>query len=114
LIGDGSGTGSSSQSGLGFHRLDGAAAGTTQTANTFSNIAIYIPNYSVTGAKSSSAELVTENNATSAALIIAAALCADTAAITSLLIATDGNLIEGSIISLYSITKGSDGIVTTS
>ena len=85
------------------------------TANTFGNGRIYIPNYTAAVAKSVSSEATTENNATTSLIYMNAALWNNTAAITSLMItASTGSFIAGSTISLYKITKGSDGIVTTS
>ena len=86
------------------------------TANTFANSSIYIPNYTATTAKSVSIDAVSENNATLSFQAIHAGVWSDTAAITSILFTrlAGGNLVSGSTISLYGITKGSDGIVTTS
>jgi hypothetical protein len=92
-------------------------SGATSTANTFGNGSIYIPNYTSTNAKSYSADSVSENNATFAIQSLIAGLWnpSPNVAITSLSIAAgNGNLVAGSTISLYKITKGSDGIVTTS
>jgi hypothetical protein len=91
-----------------------AAAGVT--ADTFGNLSIYIPNYAGSTNKSWSGDSVYENNATVANQVIFANLLSNTAAITSLLFESDtsSNFISGSTISLYGITKGSDGIVTTS
>jgi hypothetical protein len=85
------------------------------TANTFNNISITIPNYTISSNKNYLAENVTENNAATAYQHSVAGLWSNTAAITSLAIsAATGNLSTGSTISLYKITKGSDGIVTVS
>jgi hypothetical protein len=84
------------------------------TANTFGNASFYIPNYTASQNKSVSVDSVTENNATAAIPAIHASLIANTAAITSLTFDAIGDLVTGSTISLYKITKGSDGIVTTS
>jgi hypothetical protein len=86
------------------------------TANTFGNAAVYIPNYSGNTAKSISTDTVTENNGTAAFQSLIAALWNDTSAITSLTFipTVTYNFEAGSTISLYKITKGSDGIVTTS
>jgi hypothetical protein len=85
------------------------------TANTFGNAMFYIPNYAGATNKSVSVDSVTENNATEAHQYLTAALWSNTAAITSLtLLAGTGDLAAGTRISLYKITKGSDGIVTTS
>ena len=89
---------------------------TTATANTFGNASIYIPNYTSAVAKSVSSDSVTENNATRAIQSIHAALYSGTSAITSFsLFDVNGtNFATGTSASLYGITKGSDGIVTTS
>jgi hypothetical protein len=86
------------------------------TSNTFSNDSIYIPNYTGSTQKSTSSESVYENNATAADQYIVAGLWTGTDAITSIqfAVAVGGNFLAGSTISLYKITKGSDGIVTTS
>jgi hypothetical protein len=109
LTGDGAGPGSSNQSGLNFHRLDGSGAGTGQTANTFSSFSFYIPNYAGSATKTTSFDGVTENNATASHQTIAAGLFNSTAAITSVLIDSDGNFVQHTIASLYGITKGSGG-----
>ena len=46
------------------------ANGGNSTTSTFSNVSIYIPNYTSTGVKSISADSVAENNATAAFLAI--------------------------------------------
>jgi hypothetical protein len=85
------------------------------TSNTFGNAALYIPNYTSSANKSLSGDGVAENNATQAFQRIAALLWSNTAAITSLSVYPDvGNFVIGSTVSLYGITKGTDGIVTTS
>jgi len=89
-------------------------ASTGTTTNTFSNTQIYIPNYTGSTAKSYSSDSVTENNSTEAYQTLIAGRWSETAAITSLKITVANTLDAGSIISLYKITKGSDGIVTTS
>jgi hypothetical protein len=95
-------------------RYIGVATGSTDTANTFSNGRLTIPNYSGSTNKSFSSDDVSENNGSVAFPSIVAGLWSNTAAITSLTITISGNLAVGSTISLYKITKGSDGIVTTS
>jgi hypothetical protein len=87
----------------------------TDTSNTFGNATLYIPNYSGNANKTISSDSVNENNATQAFQRLHSGLWSDTAAITSLgFTLLSGNLAIGSTISLYKITKGSDGIVTTS
>jgi len=95
-------------------RYAGNATDAAHTANVFSNIMTYIPNYTGGANKSYSTDSVTENNGTGAYQDLVAGLWSNTAAITSLAIASSpGDLVAGSTISLYKITKGSDGIVTT-
>ena len=87
----------------------------TSTADTFGNSLVYVPNYTAATNKSVSVDLVTENNATQAFPGIVAALWSDTAAITTLELTTsNGNLVAGSTVSLYTITKGSSGGVVVS
>jgi len=89
----------------------------TSTANTFNNFQIYVPNYKSSVNKSASADSVVGNNATEARLVFTAYTQTITAPITqvSVFSNTNGtNWVAGSIVSLYGITAGSDGIVTTS
>jgi len=92
----------------------GGIARSTSTANTFGNGSIYVSNYTSSSAKSISGDGVGENNETTAHQRLAAGLWNDTSAITSLKIVGFANFVEFSSASLYKITKGSDGIVTTS
>jgi len=85
------------------------------TSNTFSNSTIYITNYTASNAKSITVDTVTEQNTTLALAAITRGLWNNTAAITSLTIVPTANNFEGgSTISLYKITKGTDGIVVVS
>ena len=86
------------------------------TSNTFSNNSLYIPNYVGSTNKSFSADGVFENNATTARQQITAGLWSNTASITSIGFTVGGGttFVSGSTISLYKITKGSDGITTVS
>jgi hypothetical protein len=87
-----------------------------RTANTFGNATIYIANYAGATNKSISIDGVEENNGTDAISTLTAGLWSNTAAITSvdLVCASAGTWQSGSIVSIYGILKGSDGIVTTS
>ena len=108
------GSGSSVVSDTSPEPLDG---GSTTTANTFSNIQIYIPNYaSTTQFKSFSADGVFENNATTAFQSIIAGLYSSNTAVTSVTLSLDTGplFVEHSSASLYGITAGSDGIVAVS
>jgi hypothetical protein len=85
------------------------------TASTFSNCSVYIPNYAGATNKSFSIDAVIENNATEGQQQILAGLWSNTAAISSfLLVPGSGNFAAGSMVSLYGILKGSDGLVTVS
>jgi hypothetical protein len=111
LFGQGSGSGGSGSYSDLYFWLPSANA----TSNTFGNISIYIPNYSGTTTKSTSHDIVTENNGTFTYNMIFAGLWNSTAAITSLQVAPFGtNLAQFSSASLYGILKGSDGVTTVS
>jgi hypothetical protein len=85
------------------------------TANTFGNVSVYISNYTGSQNKSVSVDSVAENNATLAFHGIRAGLWSSSSAVTSLtFVPIAGSFVSGSIASLYKITKGTDGIVTTS
>jgi hypothetical protein len=89
--------------------------GATSTSNTFGNASFYVPNYAGNTNKSVSIDSVTENNGIAAYQSLTAGLWSNTAAITQFNIYSAGqNFVSGTTISLYTITKGSDGIVTTS
>jgi len=86
------------------------------TANTFGNLTAYIANYTAATNKFVSVDFVTENNATQAFQEIHNLVWSNTSAITSFTLTTTNgfNFKIGTIISLYGVLKGSDGIVTTS
>ena len=108
------GNGSAASSGTSSD-VDFVINASSATSNTFGNASLYIPNYAGSTNKSMSSDSVNENNATESYQRIHAGVWSDTAAITSLgFTILSGNLVAGSTISLYKITKGSDGIVTTS
>jgi hypothetical protein len=115
LFGLGSGTPSSTSTTTTYVAF-AYSTGTSATASTFGSSAVYIPNYTGSTTKSVSMDSVSENNATTAIQALTAALWTGTAAITSLRLFLPGgeNLLADSTASLYKITKGSDGIVTTS
>jgi hypothetical protein len=89
----------------------------TSTANTFSNIEVYILNYSVTTRnKSWSADGVTENNGTNAYPSIVAGLYASNSAVTSITLVNETGtaFLQNSSATLYGITAGSSGGVVVS
>lgn len=114
LYGNGSSAGSSS----GSDAYVGRTAPATATANTFSNVCIYIPNYAGATNKSYSSDSVDENNGTSAYQIILAGLWSNTAAITSLSLSDYGGggvqFTQYSSATLYGVLKGSSGGVVVS
>ena len=115
LEGNGSSAAAFSNAGGGTKIYSGVINWNTSTANTFSSFSFYIPNYAGATNKSVSIDQVTEDNGTTSWQTILAGLWANTSAITSTrFFVTTGNLAIGTTISLYKITKGSDGIVTTS
>ncbi len=101
LVGDGSSAFSQNPS-----RIDSYINSADETANTFSNTAIYISNYGSSAAKSFSLDGVMENNATSAYQTITAGVQTDTAAITSIQLdqAFGSNFVQHSTASLYIIS----------
>jgi hypothetical protein len=81
----GSGSAASSSDVSAVARLfTGAMTDTGQTANTFANAEIYIPNYTSSNTKSASSDGVQENNATAATMGMWAGQWTGTAAITSI------------------------------
>lgn len=80
----------------------------TSTANTFGNLEIYIPNYAGSTFKLISSDAVNENNATGAFSVLTSWLWSDTAAITSITLASDGasnNFAEYSTAYLYGVSN---------
>jgi hypothetical protein len=82
-------------------------------ANTFSNTSVYLPNYTSSRNKNYIVEATAEANATQAFQQIIAGLWSQTAAITSLTVRSDSDLVSGSSVSLYKITKGSSTVVVS-
>jgi hypothetical protein len=89
-------------------QMIGDMDGSGQTANTFNNIEVYIPNYTSSNYKSFSSDGVNENNATTAYQQFNANLWSDTSAITSIQITnrTGGRLfVQYSTAYLYGISN---------
>jgi hypothetical protein len=115
LRGNGSTASSRGDSGAnGFINWDMPAANVT--ANTFLNGSFYFANYTGSSNKTVSADIVFENNATTAYQNIYAGSVAITDAINRITF-TDpaaGGFVQYSTVSLYKITKGSDGTTVVS
>ena len=78
----------------------------TSTANSFSNVEIYFPNYTSSANKSLSADSVYENNATEAYQVFTAGLWSSTAAITSINLAPGaGSFAQYSTFYLYGVSN---------
>ena len=98
------GSGTAVNSGSDASNYIGYGEISTDTANTFANNEIYIPNYASSNYKSMSVDNVTENNATTAYAYMGASLWSSTSAITSIDISMyGGNLAQYSTLTLYGI-----------
>jgi len=101
LYGDGSSTGSQSQTVNTFTVMQN---NTGDTANTFTNSEFYIPNYAGSNYKSISYEQTRENNATAAYIYLHALLWSDTAAINQVTLnAITNNFAQYSTAYLYGV-----------
>jgi hypothetical protein len=110
----GDGSTAASYSNTGFDGVRHYQNSSDSTASTFSNVSIYVPNYTGSTAKSVSIDAVTENNATAANQMIIAGLWSGTAAITAIrLTPASGSFAQYSMASLYTITKGNGGAVVS-
>lgn len=92
----------------------GFTSAASNTADTFGNTSFYVPNYTASQNKSISIDSVSEGNSGQIYMLLGAGLSSNTAAVTSLTFASGANFVAGSTISLYKITKGTDGIVVVS
>jgi hypothetical protein len=113
LLGSGSSASSSTQT---YEAVAGTTNTNATTASTFSNVALYFPNYAGSSAKSFSVDSVSENNATVAYQTLHAGLYNSTSAITSIDIRPNGgsSWVQYTTATLYGITAGSDGTTTVS
>jgi len=106
MRGTGSAANSLRNTGSPDYNYGGIANGTSSTTNTFTDLEWYIPSYTATQFKPSSAFSAYENNGTTAYITAVANLWSNTAAITQLLITQgSGNLVAGSSFYLYGISK---------
>lgn len=110
LVGSSSGVSSTSGSGGSVQPID--SPGSLATANTFSNMSFYFPNYATANIKTVSLDAVSENNATGFAYqTLIGASFSGTTAITSVSVydISGVGFAQYSTVSLYTITKGSGG-----
>jgi hypothetical protein len=99
------GNGSSASTGT-LARFAANAVGGNETAATFSNFQIYIPDYAGSTNKAYSTETVTENNATQSFQTFIAGLWDNTAAISSISLTSGANNFAiGTSFSLYGINR---------
>lgn len=106
-------------SGRGLYTVDGATAqsetaaselgfinGANATSSTFSNVDIYVCNYTATSNKSLSVDGAAENNATAACLSMYAGLHSSSAPTSTITLAGgSGNFVQYSTATLYGIRK---------
>jgi hypothetical protein len=97
----GSGTAVASSGGAGNQTA--LSNGATDTASTFSNSEMYIPNYLGSDQKSFSVDSVTERNGNPAYITLRAGIWNGTAAISSLMFSQGASFAAGSSFSLYAI-----------
>jgi len=102
-------------------RVVGMTVGASATASVFGNSEVYFPNYTSSNYKSYSADLVGENNASTAYQILIAGLWSNTAAITSISLAPgSGSFVQYTTATLYGVSnvpaagnaKATGGIIT--
>jgi hypothetical protein len=101
----GNGSGVTSTTGT---TLVGNASISTDTASTFGNLSIYIPNYAGSANKNFSVDAVSENNSGTAFTQIFTGVWANSAAITQVTLSLP-NFAQHSNAYLYGILKGSGG-----
>jgi hypothetical protein len=102
LAGDGA---TATSSGSGTAMIIGDSPGSGATSNTFSNIDVYIPNYTSAINKTYITDSVSENNATTAYAELWMGLWSNTAAVTSLTLTIVGNFVQNSTATLYGVTR---------
>jgi len=105
LQGDGSAASSGSNGPETVWRATGST-NTSDTANTFANSELYIPNYTGSSNKSASLDMVGENNGTTSGSFLSALLFASSSAVTQIEVFTSsGNFVEYSTAYLYGISN---------
>jgi len=104
LYGTGSTAGSDTGSGISTAILAGFSTENNNTASTFSNHQIYVPNYTSSNNKSVSIDAVQETNASTAYMNIVAGLWSNASAITSVKLTPEtGSWVQYSTATLYGI-----------
>ena len=104
LYGTGAAAASTTSGTAGYMTLAAGINSTSQTASTFTNAEIYIPNYAGSNNKSVSADTAQENNATTAYATLAAGLWSSSSAITQVTLYPEtGNFAEFSTAYLYGV-----------
>ena len=98
-------TGSAVSSNTYASNIYGSNSTGLDTASTFSNGEVYIPNYTSSNYKSTSIDAVAENNATAAGSQLNAGLWSSTAAITSIKLLTYTTFAQYSTFSLYGVSN---------
>jgi hypothetical protein len=104
IYGSGSGAGSTNYTSSAY-TVSFSTSTADSTANTFGNGEMYIPNYAGSTNKSTSTDLVSENNATAATAGLNAGLWSNTAAINQITITSNSssNLVQYSTAYLYGV-----------
>jgi hypothetical protein len=100
------GNGSAAATFTNTHIYLGAGNGASSTANTFSNIEAYIPNYTSGNQKTVSIDAVGETNGTTIYMQLTTGLWTGTDAITSVEIVPTGSFVANSTFTLYGISNG--------
>jgi hypothetical protein len=104
LYGDGSSAGSDTHGSSAQIAIIAGVNYNTYTANTFSSMDLYIPNYAGSNNKGVSSDSVNENNATTALASLGANFWSNSAAITSIAFTLgSGNFVQYSTATLYGI-----------
>jgi len=104
LYGTGAAAASTTSGTANYMTLAAGINSTSQTASTFTNAEIYIPNYAASNNKSVSADAGQENNATTAYATLAAGLWSNSAAITQVTLYPEtGNFVIYSTAYLYGV-----------
>jgi hypothetical protein len=106
LMGNGSTASSGNSVYTPTYNWPGVSPAATSTANTFSNISIYIPNYTSSDSKSFSIDAVQEDNTSTAYSVLVAGLWSSSSAITDInIIPASLTIVQHSTAYLYGISN---------